>query len=483
MITAGSGRWRSAGGWLARWVWHCQIWLAAWLVLGMLAWASDHSIVIVAGVLCLGFLPGIAGAVWVGSGPVSFERWMAGPWRRYRWRRLITRRWEAICRDARLAERRMIIRRNLHGDRLTVESWRYPRLQRVQASGHAVELGIRARSGQTVAELEAGVERIASILDAVTVRSWPVSWSMIMVELIMADVLTIPVVAAMPDRQLVDRVRLGRCQSGRDWWLPITGRHTLCVGCSGSGKGSILWGICGGLAPAVHADTVRLWGVDLKAGVELAMGRSLFSAFARTPDEARQLLAGLAGILRERGELMAGTVRQHQPRPGDPLHVLVIDELAALTAYAPADARRDVERLLALILTQGRALGVVVVAFVQDPRKEVVGMRGLFTQTIALRLRSPEETIMVLGDGMAARGPAHRISPTGPGTGWLVEDTGQVDRVRADYWPDPLIRQVAHHYPTRVLSDLRSAEPEAAGSRADEPRLRQPRQSRQRRAV
>ncbi|QGN34808.1 FtsK/SpoIIIE domain-containing protein [Microlunatus sp. Gsoil 973] len=413
--------------------------------------------IIVVGIVCLGLLPGAAGAVWFGLSPGSFERRAAGPWRRYRWRRLISRQWQSMCRDARLAERQMIIRRTLQGERQPVEVWRCPRLQQVRASAHAVELIIRARPGQTVAELEAGVERIASILDAVAFRSWPVSGSVITAELIMTDLLTTPVIASMPEAVLVDGVRLGRAQSGRDWWLPITGRHTLCVGCSGSGKGSILWGICAGLSPAVHADTVRLWGVDLKAGVELAMGRTLFSAFAKTPDDALRLLAVLAGILQQRGEVMAGSVRQHLPRPGDPLHVLVIDELAALTAYAPSEIRRDADRLLSLILTQGRALGVVVVAFVQDPRKEIVAMRGLFTQTIALRLRSREETVMVLGEGMAQRAPAHRISPAGPGTGWLVEDTGQVDRVRADYWPDPLIRHVAHHYRARAVVDVSPA--------------------------
>ena len=124
--------------------------------------------------------------------------------------------------------------------------------------------------------------------------------------------------------------------------------------------------------------------------------------------------------------------------------MLVIDELAALTAYADLEVRREAGRMLAEILTQGRALGVVVVACVQDPRKDVVAMRGLFTQTIALRLRSVEETVMVLGDGMSRVAPAHRISPTHPGTGWVVEDTGAADRVRADYWPDALIRDLSH---------------------------------------
>lgn len=56
-------------------------------------------------------------------------------------------------------------------------------------------------------------------------------------------------------------------------------------------------------------------------------------------------------------------------------------------------------------MTQGRAFGVIVVAFVQDPRKETVGMRDLFTQTIALRLASAAETRMVLGDDMASDAP------------------------------------------------------------------------------
>lgn len=151
------------------------------------------------------------------------------------------------------------------------------------------------------------------------------------------------------------------------------------------------------------------------------------------------------------------------PRPGDPLHVLVIDELAALTAYADADTKREASRLLSEILTQGRALGVVVLACVQDPRKEVVGMRGLFTQTIALRLRSPEETRMVLGDGTAALAPAHRLSPAAPGSAWVVEEDGTLDRVRADYWPDQLVRHTAATFPALVVEDtvLASVSPAA----------------------
>ena len=64
------------------------------------------------------------------------------------------------------------------------------------------------------------------------------------------------------------------------------GRHTLVVGCSGSGKGSLLWGIAGGLAPAVSADVVRLWGIDLKRGVEIGFGAGLFTTTAYTRADA-----------------------------------------------------------------------------------------------------------------------------------------------------------------------------------------------------
>ena len=35
----------------------------------------------------------------------------------------------------------------------------------------------------------------------------------------------------------------------------------------------------------------------------------------------------------------------------------------------------------------------------------------------------------------------------------MVEDTGAADRVRADYWPDPLIRDLATRYATEVHID------------------------------
>ena len=60
---------------------------------------------------------------------------------------------------------------------------------------------------------------------------------------------------------------------------------------------------------------------------------------------------------------------------------------------------------------------------------------------------------MVLGDGTAVLAPAHRLSPAAPGSAWIVEEDGTLDRVRADYWPDQLVRHAAATYPALVVED------------------------------
>jgi S-DNA-T family DNA segregation ATPase FtsK/SpoIIIE len=394
--------------------------------------------------------------------------WVVSVVLRVWWVLRITLTWKGTCRDAGLSKK--VTKSKARGtDTLTVEGWKHPKIRRLTASGHAVKLRIKARRGQTITELEAGAERLAAAYGVQTYRCWPLPKrpsSVLVVEFVMRELLARPRSAVLPEtpRVIFDAVPVGTTQAGHEWLLKVRGWHTLVVGASGSGKGSILWNVCCGLAPAVRAEYVRLWGIDLKKGLELAIGDPLFHARAYTPDAAIDVLRNLLAVIDARGAVMVGNSRLHEPTAGDPLHVLVIDELAALTAYAEGPVRKEAERLLSLILTQGRALGVVVVAFVQDPRKEVVNMRGLFTQTIALRLRTGEETSMVLGDGMAKLAPAHRINPSCPGTAWVVEDSGAVDRARATYWPDEAIREAARlwgcpargaeHTDTAVLAAL-----------------------------
>lgn len=480
--------------WLGAWCLRHRRWLSLWLltaaVSGLFGTASSTTTP-----LAVAVAPGLLGCGWAWLSPGSYEVLVARPSRRCSWWWFARVRWQRLARVCGLSERQAVSSaRSASGARREDTRWVAPGLKRVRTHGHSVELTIRARPGQTLTELETGAERLATTFAAVAHRVRPAvgnaSGCTVVVELVMLDNLTRATVATEPEpRVIAEAVRLGRTQGRRDWRLQLRGRHTLVAGCSGSGKGSVLWGICCGLGPAVRADVARLWGIDLKRGVELAMGEGLFSTRAYTPADALDVLRTLMTVIDERGRTMAGATRLHEPTAGNPLHVLVIDELAALTAYADMDVRREANRMLAEILTQGRALGVVVVACVQDPRKDVVSMRGLFTQTVALRLRSAEETVMVLGDGAPHLAPAHRISPTYPGTAWVVQDTGAVDRVRADYWPDPLIRDVSRRYATEVRIDISqpvdgsdaSPASETRSIRAEQP-VRKPRSPRKPRA-
>lgn len=413
--------------------------------------------------LILGWVvPAVVAVVWARWGPGSYERWAAGPLKRASWRRWARRHWPILARECGLSVQRYgrpswstsalrAIAPRRPAARSTV--WVHPRLCSVTARGVTLTITARARTGQTVEDLENAAPALAAAASARSFRCRALSPSTVEYVLVMADRLGLVRAASPPVDVLVDAVPVGRRQDGSRWLLPLTGRHTLVVGCSGSGKGSIFWGVCGGLAPAVRAGLVQLWGVDLKRGVEVGMGRHLFTDIATTPADALEVLQRLLRVVDERGRRMAGVTRLHQPTSADPLHVLAIDELAVLTAYADPEIRKEASRLLAEVLTQGRALGVIVLACVQDPRKEVIGLRGLFTQTIALRLRSAEETRMVLGDGTAALAPAHRISPSTPGTAWVIEEDGSADRVRADFWPDELVRDVATHHPAPYVPD------------------------------
>ena len=112
------------------------------------------------------------------------------------------------------------------------------------------------------------------------------------------------------------------------------------------------------------------------------------------------------------------------PTVEEPLHVVMIDELAALTAYCPErDLQRRAENAINLLCSQGRAPGFMVFACLQDPRKEVIPSRGLFTQMVGLRLKDLSETAMVLGE-VAVR-ERRALPPDHPRRAWdRVRDPG-----------------------------------------------------------
>lgn len=384
---------------------------------------------------------------WRLHSPETFERDFAAPVRRMRWRLWAYATWERLSRRCGLSTSEQVTGKDNEGRPITKTVWFHPKLVQVKAFDYCLHMTVRTRMGLTVEDLEHAVPAIRDAARAHSARSVVIAPGAIRIELVMREQLA-TVSHSTPSSALAVRsVKLGRCENGAPWTLTIASRHTLTVGCSGAGKGSVCWGIAGGYGPAVAAGLVRLVGIDLKYGIELSAGFGLFTKVATTEADAVKTLAALERLMDKRGASMAGKARDHTPTTSAPLVVLLIDELAGLTAYMSDPAlRKEAAASLSRILTKGRALGIVVVAFLQDPRKEVLPMRGLFTQTIALRLRSRDEVTMVLGEGLADAAPAHRISPDLPGTGYVIAEDGHVTKVRADYWTDDQIRSTAKKY-------------------------------------
>lgn len=357
-----------------------------------------------------------------------------------------------VCREGGLSKRRTkrVVRRGKGEE--SIEKWADPKLRRVSTSPYGVTLKVRTRKGQRLEQLEDFAPELAASYSADSIRTFPPkrrAGSTVMFELIMRDLIKNPATAQMPAPTLekIGHVDLGRRQSGKRWNLQVIERQTLVVGASGAGKGSVMWGVICSLAPGIALDAVRLWGGDLKGGLELGMAERLFHRTAYTGPDAVAMVDELLEVAEARTEEMRGESRSFKPGPGKPLHVLVIDELASLTAYSDKDTQKSIDPKLKRLLSIGRAVGVVVIAFIQDPRKEVVDARGLFTQVIALRLRSRGEVVMVLDETVANKAQAHRISISAQGTGYVIDEDGSVDRVRADYWPDSLLKHVGMLYP------------------------------------
>jgi S-DNA-T family DNA segregation ATPase FtsK/SpoIIIE len=222
----------------------------------------------------------------------------------------------------------------------------------------------------------------------------------------------------------------------------------LIAGATGSGKGSVIWSLIRALLPAIAGGWVQVWALDPKR-MELSFGRALFHRYACQAAAMVDLLEAAVAEMHQRAEQFGGWTRTFTPSVEFPFLVVLIDELAFLTAYQPdRDLRKRAEAAIATLTSQGRSVGVCVVGALQDPRKDVISLRNLFSTRIALRLDESDQVDMVLGDGARDRGAlADEISPLpriGAGVGYVrLEASPDPVRVRAAYVTDADIRAMA----------------------------------------
>jgi S-DNA-T family DNA segregation ATPase FtsK/SpoIIIE len=206
------------------------------------------------------------------------------------------------------------------------------------------------------------------------------------------------------------RVWAGRTEYGTDWNVPLIGSHTLTCASTGGGKGTVMWSPLVSIAPAIRDGLVRVSGIDPK-GMELAYGRGIFARYAVTGRDAIEVLDEVMEVMTARKAAYAGKVRTVDISPECPLELVEFDEIGALTKYiGDRKTREQIQEKLGVITTQGRALGIAVRGYVQEPTKDTVPVRDLFPRRICLRVPTKSHVAMALGDNAWDRGAwANRI--------------------------------------------------------------------------
>lgn len=378
--------------------------------------------------------------------PASFDRRVRCTWRSW-WRSGLIYRWfwTAAMTGAGLAVRRR-------------DTEYLPQLVRVRSTRSVDRVRVQMLPGQTLDDYANVADRLGQTFGTLDcrVRSVPHRVHELELWLLVHDPLAHIVQPFEPGVDpLRDGLPVARAEDGTVWRLQLLGTHVLAVGATGAGKGSVIWSILTGLTPSIAAGVVVVWVVDPKGGMELALGRHLFDRFCYGDSQTDQasyetgfavMLEDAVAVMRARQDRLRGITRLHEPSVAEPLIVLVIDELAALTAWTiDREAKRRIGATLGLLLSQGRAAGVVVVGAVQDPRKEVLTVRDLFPTRIALRLSEADQVNLVLGPGSRNRGAlCDEIPDRLPGIGYVIVDgISEPVRVRFSHITDQTIARLS----------------------------------------
>ncbi|GAA0614309.1 cell division protein FtsK [Kutzneria viridogrisea] len=380
---------------------------------------------------------------WYRAHPGSFDALVAPrmrAWKRRWWSRYTGSRW----RDT-------LIACDLVATNRQTGELRVPRILRVQSPSPSIDLvRVRLHPGQHARQWE---DRLPELADALRVER-------VAVERVRPQVIALVVERSEPFTEVipapdmpwdVDAVDLGGLylgdtEYGTDWCEALLGQHLLVAGASGSGKGSLAWGPLRGLAPLIRDGIVRPWVLDPKR-MELAKAEAFAYRYAaETADCLEVAREFVADCEQTQRTLAAQGKRKFTPSRETPLNLLLIDEIAALTGFADMAVAREFRKLLNVVGTQGRATGHSMLGYVQEPTKDNISMRDLFTVRICLRVTSAGHVDMVLGDGARQRGALADEIPNSAdtaGIGYVIRQRSRVPmRVRAAYVTDPEIDEL-----------------------------------------
>lgn len=327
---------------------------------------------------------------------------------------------------------------------------RYPRLMRVERWAHLDRLTVKLPLGMAPTRMRAVAVELGHSYRRLDCRVRSYKPGLVHVDMMYVDLLEAVVDANLPavdDDVDFEALTIGLKETGEPWVVKLLGTHWLIGGATGAGKGSVLWSLILATGPAIRTGLCQWWIIDPKGGMEFGgPGEPLYHRFAADDAEGQaKLLRDLVGVMRARQAQVRGKTRKVEPSLKHPLVCLVIDEFAAIVSYSNGSKqlRWEMVHHINLLLTQGRALGIVVVGALQDARKSVLENRDLFPTRVALRLDDPDT---VLGRGAGAKG-ARTAEVRLPGVGFAWEDGSEEPmRTRAGFVSDTTIAKAAGMY-------------------------------------
>lgn len=391
---------------------------------------------------------GVVAAVgaWYRGHPDSFDHYAAPvlrAWRR-RWWTYMGWRWRHAVEDCELTTT----------NRRTGED-RFPRLLGVRCWSPTIDvLRVKLAPGQSLATWQAKLPELTDALGAERIGVEKVKPRVISLVIQRAEpfteVIPAPVMPAEIDAVDLASVYVGDTEFARDFRISVTGDHVFIAGATGAGKNSVPMSMLRAIAPLIRAGLVRLWLADPKQSefAALAPIAYRYSHLLEEDDqEGDYTIDKLIGEFRADMEATQRLLRSQGQRKfrlsaETPLNLLILDELGAITAYS--DLVRLVRKDLAVIATQGRATGHRMWGLVQEPSKDVVPIRDLFTCRVCLRVTSAAHVDMVLGEDARARGALADEIPNVPdtaGIGFVIKPRTRAPlRIRAAYVDD---REVA----------------------------------------
>ena len=383
---------------------------------------------------------GIAGTVaWARAHPNSFDHLVLPRLRTAR------RRWLSMTYTG-LGWRRNLRECGLTRQHPDTGELLVPRVIRLRAhTPHVETVWVKVLKGQTVKHWIDAAEALAVAFGAERVSVEKVKPRVIALIVQRTEsfttVIPAPLIPASADEVDLTDIYFGEDEFGGQWRESILGNHILVAGASNSGKNSVLWAPLFSLAPLIAEGSVRLFMCDPKQ-VELSVAASIAHRYGSGEAESAEVVEEFLADQRATQEkLQRDGVRKFDPSPETPLNILIIDELGAVLAY-DSDRHRMIKNRqgMALVGSQGRATGHLMWGAVQEPTKDTVPVRDLFTLRVCLRVTAANHPEMVLGDGSRMRGALADEIPNvaeTAGIGFkIVQKTRTPVRVRAAYASD-----------------------------------------------